>query len=304
MKKWFVMAVVLMMSISVFAADYQPFFYSGDGVLSIQTAGGVQKIRFRNKDGGYYDEAGLKRINKLFGAHYGDGVAAQNMQMRFLEFLNFVQNHFGNAPFKLLSGYRSPSYNQGLRNQGRLAAQSSMHKEGAAADVIFQGIPPKDVFEYVKSLNCCGIGYYHGNAVHMDTGPARYWDETSSKTESKEPQLNEKIIVESVFDRYHPADDVDFELMRVTDYPVETPIKWELVAENGGKVVPISVKADTLQVTKGCQQIPDRAPGHLLMGAIPNDLAPGKYRAKLTFCSRSSDKMPASISSNVIEVLK
>ncbi len=303
MKKWIVVVALVVVGSVAQAADFQPFFYSGDGVLVIQTDGAAQKIRFRDKDGGYNTD-GLARINKIFGAHYGDGVKAQNMQVRFLEFLNYLQNHYNNAPFKILSGYRSPKYNQGLRNQGRLAAQTSMHMEGSAADIIFPAVLSSEIFPFIKGLNCCGVGYYHGNALHVDTGPPRYWDETTSGTEKKEPQQNEKIIVQSIYDRYHAGDDIVFELMRVTDYPVETPVKWELVAENGGKSVPISVRVDAISVTKGCQQIPDRAPGHLLMSAIPADLPLGKYRSRLTFCSRTSDKMPASITSNVIEIIK
>lgn len=303
MKKLLICALVMIAG-SAHAANFQPFFYSGDGCLYIQGGKGSEKVCFRDKDGAIND-AGLARINKIFGAHYGDGVKGQNMSLRFLEFLSYLQGHYARAPMKLLSGFRAPKYNQSLRDKGKLAAQSSMHTEGAAADIIFPTILSAEIFPFVKSLNCCGVGYYHGNAVHVDTGPARYWDETSSKTESKEPQKNEKIMLQSTFDRYHAGDDVVFQLMRVTEYPVEIPVKWEWVREGDSKSFPLSVQAELASPSaKNCKKVPDRVAGRQLLAGIPEDLPAGKYHAQLSFCSRNSDKMPPSINSNVIEVVK
>jgi uncharacterized protein YcbK (DUF882 family) len=295
-KKWWVAATFLAASAvaQVQAAEFNPFFFSGDNCLYIQSGAKSQRICFRDR-GGAINQSGLARINKIFGAHYGDGVQAQNMSLRFLEFLSFLQSHYDRAPFKLLSGFRAPQYNQSLRDKGKLAAQTSMHTEGAAADIIFPSILSAEIFPYVKSLNCCGVGYYHGNAVHIDTGPPRYWDEVTSGTESKEPQQNEKIIVQSTYDRYHAGDDVVFQLMRVTDYPVEIPVKWDWVREVQAELATPSAK--------GCKKVPDRVAGRQLLAGLPEELPAGKYRARLSFCSRTSDKMPASIMSNVIEVM-
>ncbi len=283
------------------ADTFRPFFYSGDGCLVVMNQG---KVCFRDKAGDLIG-TGLARINKLFGAHYGDGVQGQNMALRFLNFLDYLQDHYGNAPFKILSGYRAPKYNQSLRDKGKLAAQTSMHTEGAAADIVFPTILSAEIFPYIKSLNCCGVGYYHGNAIHVDTGPARYWDETTSGTEGKEPRQNEKIIVQSIYDRYHAGDDVVFQLMRVTDYPVEIPVKWELVSDGSSKTYPLPVQAELATPSaKGCKQVPDRVAGRQLLAGLPEDLPVGNYRARLTFCSRVSDKMPASVMSNGIKVVK
>jgi uncharacterized protein YcbK (DUF882 family) len=286
------------------ATELKPFFFSGDNCLYIQSGKNSQRICFRDK-GGDINQSGLARINKIFGAHYGDGVQGQNMSLRFLEFLSFLQSHYDRAPFKLLSGFRAPKYNQSLRDKGKLAAQTSMHTEGAAADIIFPSVLSAEIFPYIKSLNCCGVGYYHGNAIHIDTGPPRYWDETTSGTEKKEPQQNEKIIVQSIYDRYHAGDDVVFQLMRVTEYPVEIPVTWELMRVGDDKVFPLSVQAELATPSaKGCKNVPNRVAGRQLLAGLPEDLSAGKYRARLSFCSRTSDKMPASIESNIIEVVK
>lgn len=304
MMKWLVMVAFVFAGGVAQATELKPFFFSGDGCLYIQSGAQSQRICFRDR-GGAINQTGLARINKIFGAHYGDGVKGQNMSLRFLEFLSFLQSHYDRAPFKLLSGFRAPKYNQSLRDKGKLAAQTSMHTEGAAADIVFPTILSAEMFPYIKSLNCCGVGYYHGNAIHVDTGPPRYWDETTSGTEKKEPQQNEKIMVQSTYDRYHAGDDVVFQLMRVTDYPVEIPVKWEWVRDGDGKTFPLFVQAElATPSSKGCKQVPDRVAGRQLLAGLPEDLPAGKYHARLSFCSRSSDKMPASIMSNVVEVVK
>lgn len=284
-KKWMLMAAL-----------FNPFFYSGDGCLYFLGDKGSEKLCFRDRDGGL-NEAGFTRVNAKFGA--------QNMSLRFLEFLSFLQNHYHHAPMKILSGFRAPKYNQSLRDKGRMAAQSSMHIEGAAADIVFPSILSAEIFPFIKSLNCCGVGYYHGNAIHVDTGPPRYWDETTSGTEKKEPQQNEKIMLQSTFDRYHAGEDVIFQLMRVTDYPVEIPVKWEWVREGDNKTFPFTVQAELATPSaKNCKKVPDRVAGRQLLAGLPEDLPAGKYHAKLAFCSRTSDKMPVSITSNIIEVMK
>lgn len=304
MKTRLMVIAIVLASVVAQAAEFSPFFFSGDGCLYFQGGQGSQRVCFRDKDGNL-NEAGLARINKLFGAHYGDKVRGQNMSLRFLEFLSFLQGHYDRAPMKVLSGFRAPKYNQSLRDKGRLAAQTSMHTEGAAADIIFPSVLSAEIFPYIKSLNCCGVGYYHGNAIHVDTGPARYWDETTSGTEKKEPQQNEKIIVQSTYDRYRAGDDVVFQLMRVTDYPVEIPVKWEWVREGDGKIFPLSVQAElATPSSKGCKNVPNRVAGRQLLASLPEDIPAGKYHAKLVFCSRISDKMPPEIASNVIEIVK
>src|SRR5262249_12871153 len=128
------------------------------------------------------------------------------------------------------SGYRSPRLNNSLRDQGKLAAQSSMHIEAAAADLMLSGVESTKVFDFVKSLDCCGIGYYHSRHFHLDTGPSRYLDETPSKTEDKAPKENEKIILQADFDRYRPGETVDLKFMRVSQYPFGVPKTWDLVS--------------------------------------------------------------------------
>ncbi len=191
--------LALLLSPKAQAAPAARFWVAGDGVLVL--AG--QTIRFRT-EGGEYDEAGLRRINALFRADFSD--PQERMSLRFIEVLDAVQDRLQGGSYSLKSGYRSPRLNNSLRSKGKLAAQSSMHMEAAAGDLILAGVDSAQVFDFVKSLDCCGIGYYHGRHFHLDTGPSRYWDETTSKTEDKTPQENEKIILQPDYDVYRPGD--------------------------------------------------------------------------------------------------
>jgi uncharacterized protein YcbK (DUF882 family) len=93
--------------------------------------------------------------------------------------LDYFEDRF-QQPIVIISGYRSPEYNENLRAKGRLAAKASLHMEGMAADIqMRKGLSTK-AFPLLRALQCCGVGYYHGDSLHLDTGPAR-WDETTSK---------------------------------------------------------------------------------------------------------------------------
>ncbi|MBI4366776.1 MAG: YcbK family protein, partial [Deltaproteobacteria bacterium] len=208
------------------AAEFPgPFSLRGDGTIRLRAqGGGALHVTFRR--GEVYDPAGLERINRLFGAPWQ--AETERVSLRLIELLDHLQDHFREAAFTLRSGYRSPTTNAALRARGRLAAQSSLHMEGEAVDGHFDGVSAADVFAYVKGLACCGIGYYHGREVHLDTGPPRYWDETTSGTESREPQGNAKIMVATDRDRYRSGERATLRFMRITDYPIRVPTTWTM----------------------------------------------------------------------------
>lgn len=275
-------------------ADASRFFLVGDGTLSI--AG--QKITFREVDGSY-DSAGLKRINAIFGANGSE--PEEQMDLRFIEILDYVQDQLKGGSYSLKSGYRSPRLNQSLRNKGKLAAQSSMHIEAAAGDLILGGVNSEAVYDFVKGLDCCGIGFYHGRHFHMDTGPSRYWDETSSKTEDKSPQENEKIILQPEFDRYASGDAMRMKFMRVTNYPIGVAPQVEILrAEDSKSQGNLSLSKNA----KECLIVQDRRQARTLSADLPK-LQPGRYVLKVNFCNRYDySKMPESILTRAFEIRK
>ena len=89
---------------------------------------GARTVRYRRPDD-TYDREALDRLAKLFRSR-GDG-AVHDPVLRLVEILSHVQDLAGAEHLVLLSGYRSPDYNQTLKG----AARASMHTEGLAADI-------------------------------------------------------------------------------------------------------------------------------------------------------------------------
>lgn len=80
------------------------------------------------------------------------------------------------APFTMLSGYRSPETNAMLRTRSRSVARNSLHMKGQAADLRLQGRSVAQIARAAASCNAGGVGKYSGsNFVHMDCGPIRIW---------------------------------------------------------------------------------------------------------------------------------
>ena len=80
------------------------------------------------------------------------------------------------APFEVISGYRSPATNEMLRYSSDGVAQHSMHLEGRAIDIRLQGFDTRKLAEHARALSRGGVGLYPASDfVHVDTGRVRYW---------------------------------------------------------------------------------------------------------------------------------
>ncbi|MDO8526518.1 MAG: DUF882 domain-containing protein [Deltaproteobacteria bacterium] len=244
------------------ALEADRFFYSGDGKLQV--------------------EGGQKKLDHFSG--------------RLIALLDYLEEHWGsrNEKIKILSGYRSPEYNDGLRRQGRLAGKASLHMEGMAADFVMKGVPAKTIWDYVRTLNCCGVGFYHGDAVHIDTGPPRFWDEKSSKVGTDISLHNKTIWLTTLFDIYQPGEAVVFNIVRITEYPFG--IKKNLEIQRDGK----TIATVSLPNTPDCLMIQKREEGQnfslsLLEGKIPYG---EKLKIKASFCNKPSPEMPDATLSN------
>src|SRR5207247_9821621 len=95
-----------------------------------------------------------------------------------------VQKTSRGRPLTLMSGYRSPDYNEGLRAKGMRAAGGSLHTEGLAADVAFPRTVLRPLWMKVRALDCCGAGYYAKEGfLHIDVGQPRFWEPSTSRVE-------------------------------------------------------------------------------------------------------------------------
>ncbi len=126
-------------------------------------------------DSGSYDQGALNELNHLLRCHHTN--ESTMMDVRLIEFVNLVQKRIGGRrDVYIVSGYRSPEYNDQLIRMGTRAARNSYHVSGQAVDVQMHGVPLRTIREVALRSGCGGVGYYpRGKFVHLDSGPYRYW---------------------------------------------------------------------------------------------------------------------------------
>lgn len=124
---------------------------------------------------GRYDQSALDEINFILRCHHTDEVAA--MDVRMIEYVNLVQKMLGgDREIHIVSGYRSPEYNELLVRAGRRAVKNSLHVQGQAIDLRIPGAHLDVVRQAALKLEYGGVGYYpRSKFVHLDSGPFRWW---------------------------------------------------------------------------------------------------------------------------------
>lgn len=76
--------------------------------------------------------------------------------------LEVIRERFG-KPIKINSGYRCPSHNERVGGATR-----SEHCRGTAADIVVEGVPPSQVYEFCDDFNQNGgVGSY-ASWTHVD----------------------------------------------------------------------------------------------------------------------------------------
>lgn len=125
-------------------------------------------------DGEYIGEA-VREVS-LFMRDWRNGQAV-NMDTRTIDIMAASHRLLDvNAPFMLLSGYRSPETNAMLRSQSSGVARNSLHMRGQAADLRLEGRSVSQIARAAASCQAGGVGRYSGsNFVHMDCGAVRQW---------------------------------------------------------------------------------------------------------------------------------
>ncbi len=270
------------------------YFFSGDGSIQLINAHTNQsaKIHYRLPDGSY-PAAARQQIDRLFGVPAGSG---DHISLRLVSVLDYIEDRY-RQPIEIISGYRSSEYNEGLRAKGRLAAKASMHIEGMAADIRMRKVLSAEWFQTLKALGCCGVGYYHDNSLHVDTGPVRYWDETTSKVRTNIAEHNKQVIVRTDQDIYLPGETVELRLARITDYPIGVSSGIAVLQE--GKE-PHEFFFDG----KDDRCLPVKEPTQrTFTWTVPSGFySGGQLRFRLHLCNREFPETPEQIESNPIVV--
>lgn len=124
---------------------------------------------------GTYDRGALREVNHLLRDFRTGDVHA--IEPALLDTLYEVRCALEcDAPFEVISGYRSPVTNDMLHRSTGGVASYSLHMEGRAIDVRLPGIRTARLRETALALGRGGVGYYPASGfVHLDTGRVRQW---------------------------------------------------------------------------------------------------------------------------------
>ena len=282
------------------------FFFAGNGRLRLSHAhfGTTLDVRYRRLDG-TYDPDALKQIQRFFRSRE-DGREGP-IALRLVELLAYVEDRFHPRQMTLLSGYRSPEFNEDLRAAGGQAAQTSLHTQGLAADVTMTGVDLRRVWRQLRELRTGGAGYYRkGNFLHIDTGPPRFWEETTSRVSENLSAGNARIFVRTDFDRYLTVDHAVLNLYSITAFPLLVSAHARVVGPRGGNDVDLEPIGDAIERRDSCLAITKPADAYQLrvVGAQPDaeNRSDERPHVLVTTCEPRIERTPMEVESNPIAI--
>lgn len=305
-------AVLLIMSFPCLSApspDPVRFFRSGDGKMHIRNEhdGREAKVDLFGP-GGMLNEKALNEIDRVFT--FPDDRKGEHISLRLLFLLDYFSDMIApGRTIHLISGYRSPAFNQKLKESGGNVARTSTHMDGMAIDFYLEGINGKVLWEAIRKENCCGVGHYGGASVHLDSGRPRFWEAATSKVGTRESEFNRKAYLSTEYDRYRQGERLRFFLTSLSDVPFgiqrvaalfkDTEGENDTEGKNGTTALKIEARDEG-----ECILIRDRDAARSIYATLPAGLEPGRYRIRFDFCRRPFEQMPATILSNEIEILQ
>jgi uncharacterized protein YcbK (DUF882 family) len=124
---------------------------------------------------GHYDPRALKAVNHLLRDFRTDEVFP--IAPALLDQLFAVHRLIGSdAPFEIISAYRSPATNASLHRASGGVASGSLHMQGKAIDIRLADTRTRYVRDVALKLGAGGVGYYaSSDFVHLDIGRVRRW---------------------------------------------------------------------------------------------------------------------------------
>ena len=88
-----------------------------------------------------------------------------------------MADRFDKDRIVVISGFRSPKFNEQLRKKGRQVARASHHTKAEALDFRLEGVSAKELAAAVGEVHQGGIGTYRkSDFVHVDVGRPRSWN--------------------------------------------------------------------------------------------------------------------------------
>jgi uncharacterized protein YcbK (DUF882 family) len=300
-------AVVLALAFAAQAGAADPatvsgarFYFSGDGVLDLYSTHSDEQLTLRYRDAqGRYDPAALARITQFFRSR-SDGRSGP-ISLRLIELIDYVQDHYRPRRLALVSGYRSPAFNQALRESGHRVAQASLHTEGMAADVQPTGLNLRRLWLQLRALRAGGVGLYQSEGfIHLDTGAPRFWEAATSGVEKNLSADNARLFARTDFDRYADLRGAIVGLHAVT----ALPIRIAPMAHLGEREVALTAVGDGIALDGDCYVISEPADQYAF--TVTSSVEPPLHGEplRLQTCPPRIGATPEEIVSNPVERLR
>ena len=126
-------------------------------------------------EGGRVVSTALERISYILRDWRTDEVFP--MDLRLLDLLAGLRGRLRTeAPFEVISAYRSAKTNAELAAKSGGVAKGSMHMRGMAIDIRVPGRRLESLHREALALQAGGVGLYSGSGfIHVDTGRVRTW---------------------------------------------------------------------------------------------------------------------------------
>lgn len=303
---WIIAAVFTVCAGTATAGPAHRFFLEGDGRLDIRSTKNNEtfKGRYRSRNGRYRTKA-LRAINRVFDGSFDKPQA--RVSLRLIEVLSLLQQRLHHRTIVISSGYRSPAYNQALRDKGGTVALASLHQYGMAADLRVEGVSGKRLWRLARKLRIGGAGYYGNDFVHIDVGPTRFWTQSTANVRAGVSVDNKRIMLVVEYDIYRPGEPVHARFARMTALPIGVAPTFTLVratsqAKASDKISEIRPRLARGLSQSSCPQFREIAELADLRWVLPADLPAGHYRLQAHACDERWPAMPRDITSPAFEV--
>jgi uncharacterized protein YcbK (DUF882 family) len=287
-----ILALLLVLAAPAFAGPPR-FFIMGSGRIVLVNGHTDERVSVRyRRDDNTYDETAMARIKHVFRSRDG---GEGDMSLRLIEILSKLQDLAGGKDLVIISGYRSPEYNEGLRAKGVRAAGGSLHTEGLAADLAFPKSLLKPLWMKMREMDCCGAGYYQKEGfLHIDVGRARFWEPQTSRVEENLSAGNAKLFARTEYDRYEVGEEIVIRLHAMTVPPVGIASTAEMVGDTS-RAVSVGVSSADAAL---CNGVTSSGSALNVKAAFPAERA----RLVLSTCEPRAERTPAQITANQITV--
>lgn len=145
----------------------------GERVLNLYNTHSGEEAVIRYFKDGRYDTSALRDIYYMLRCPYTNEI--RQIDLGVIDLLSHIKDSFNrDALVHIISGYRSPIYNNYLRSVGGGVARNSLHLYGKAIDFCLPSVEMGRLYEVAKSFRSGGVGRY-SEFIHIDVGRVRYW---------------------------------------------------------------------------------------------------------------------------------